>query len=233
MSASLSLYRLQQIDSQIDQITGRLEDIQKTLENDDQLKLAVSNAASSEDKLHKAQIMLHRAESETEAQRVKIQQSESSLYGGNVKNPKELQDLQNEVAALKRHLATLEDRQLEAMLANDEAETALKQAQSNLTNTRSKLATQNSSLNGEQDTLNKNLERLRSERQAVTGDLDKNLLLRYEELRQDRRGVAVANVSEDACSACGTTLTPSQQQAARAFTQITFCPTCGRFLYSG
>ena len=34
MSAALGLYRLQQVDSQIDQIQARLKVIQQTLEND-------------------------------------------------------------------------------------------------------------------------------------------------------------------------------------------------------
>ena len=38
----------------------------------------------------------------------KLQQAEASLYGGTVRNPKELQDLQAEVASLKKHLITLD-----------------------------------------------------------------------------------------------------------------------------
>ena len=40
MSAALGLYRLQQVDSQIDQIQARLKVIQQTLENDAELRAA-------------------------------------------------------------------------------------------------------------------------------------------------------------------------------------------------
>jgi len=40
MSAALGLYRLQQVDSQIDQIQGRLKAIQQTIENDVMLRAA-------------------------------------------------------------------------------------------------------------------------------------------------------------------------------------------------
>ena len=40
MSAALGLYRLQQVDSQIDQIQARLKAIQQTLENDIVLRAA-------------------------------------------------------------------------------------------------------------------------------------------------------------------------------------------------
>jgi uncharacterized protein len=61
-----------------------------------------------------------------------MQTSEASLYGGKIRNPKELQDLQVEIAALKRRTATLEDEQLEAMLAVEDAETQLTEANKNL-----------------------------------------------------------------------------------------------------
>ena len=44
MSAALGLYRLQQVDSQIDQIQARLKTIQQTLEND--LVLRAANGTS-------------------------------------------------------------------------------------------------------------------------------------------------------------------------------------------
>jgi predicted nucleic acid-binding Zn-ribbon protein len=71
---------------------------------------AKKRAAESDSSLNLAQNTLKHAEAEVGRQKVKIEQSESNLYSGNVKNPKELQDLQNEIAALKRYLITLEDR---------------------------------------------------------------------------------------------------------------------------
>ena len=49
---------------------------------------------------------------------------EKRLYSGTVTNTKELQDLQDEGVALKRRIVALEDRQLEAMIAQEDAETA-------------------------------------------------------------------------------------------------------------
>ena len=79
-------------------------------------------------------------------QKVKIEQSEASLYSGNVTNPKELQDLQNEAAALKRYLVTLEDRQLEAMLEVETAEQSKQAALDKLEGVKARLADQNKNL---------------------------------------------------------------------------------------
>ena len=130
MSQTLSLYRLQQTDSQMDRVQARLLAIQKILEDDETLRQAGEQVKAADKQRLVTEQSLHQAEAAVQAQRVKIEQTESSLYGGSVHNPKELQDLQNDVAALKRHHVTLEDRLLEAMLASEAAETALQAARS-------------------------------------------------------------------------------------------------------
>jgi predicted nucleic acid-binding Zn-ribbon protein len=232
MSAALGLYRLQLVDSRMDAIRTRLEGIRQILENDEELRQANEGVSETEG-VHKSALdKLKQAEAEVDKQKIKIEQSEASLYSGTVKNPKELQDLQNESASLKRYLETLEERQLEAMLEEEETDEVYQGALQELEKVKARLADQNVMLTTEEDELNKELERLESERQAAIDPLDDSLLTAYDDLRQQRRGVAVAQVSEGACSACGATLTPSQNQSARSATQIYNCPTCGRILFA-
>ncbi len=232
MSAALGLYRLQQVDSQIDQIQARLKTIQQTLENDVELRGARENVAAADTKYKDAERTLKQSEAEVEKQHIKIQQTEASLYGGQVHNPKELQDLQKDVASLKRHLETLEERQLEAMLAAESTEADFQTAKTNLEFTQSNLKDQNHDLTKESEALHKDLERLSSERQAVITDIAKEYLSVYEQLRKQKRGIAITTISDSSCEACGTTLTPSQQQNAHSTSQLFHCPTCGRILYA-
>ena len=232
MSAALGLYRLQQIDSQMDQARARLDAIRQTLENDVELRAASERVASAEAAAHEAERALRSAEANVQSQRIKIEQTESSLYGGAVRNPKELQDLQNDVVSLKKHLATLEDRLLEAMLTNESAASILAEAQTALQQVEAQRGSQTSLLTGERNNLQHNLERFESERKAAAAPLDTKSIEKYESLRRDRRGIAVTTVSDGACAACGSTLTPAQQQNARSSGQVYTCPTCGRFLFS-
>jgi uncharacterized protein len=232
MSAALGLYRLQQVDSQIDQIQVRLKAIQQTLENDIVLRAANENFKMAEHKHTDAEQALKLSESEVEKQQIKIQQTEASLYGGKVQNPKELQDLQKDIVSLKRHLQTLEERQLEAMLAIEDTEKNLQAVQTDLENVQSNLKEQNKDLSKESETLLKNLERLNSERQAVVTDIASQALNVYDQLRKQKRGIAITAVTDNSCEACGTTLTPSQQQTARSTSQLFHCPTCGRILFA-
>lgn len=232
MSAALGLYRLQQVDSQIDQIQARLKSIQQTLENDVELRAANERLALAESKYRDAEHALKLSESEVEKLRIKIEQTEASLYGGQVQNPKELQDLQKDVASLKRYLETLEERELEAMIAAENMEADLQTATAELERVQATLQEQNSDLTRESETLRKDLERLNSERQAVVTDIARQALGAYEQLRKQKRGLAITTIADNSCEACGTTLTASQQQSARSANQLFHCPTCGRILYA-
>jgi uncharacterized protein len=232
MSAALGLYRLQQVDSQIDQIQARLKMIQQTLENDVELRATHERLLATESRHQETERALKLSEADVAKQQIKIEQTEASLYGGNVHNPKELQDLQKDVASLKRHLQTLEERELEAMIAAETAEKELQTARTDLERVQLNLKEQNKDLTKESEILQKNLERFNSERQAVVTDIAGQTLSVYDQLRKQKRGLAIATIADNSCEACGTTLTPSQQQNARSTSQLFHCPTCGRILYA-
>jgi len=232
MSASLGLFRLQQVDRQIDRARSQLDAILKILENDLELREATSRVDAAQKAQHQARHEMKLAEADAQNQQIKIQQAESSLYGGSVHNPKELQDLQKDVASLKRHLASLEERELEKMMQVDDAEKALKSVNDEMQNLQSRLGDQHRRLLEDKAILMKDLERLGDEREAVVNPIENHLLELYDNLRRQRRGVAVAEISDGACAACGTNLTASIQQNARSTTQLVHCPSCGRVLYA-
>ena len=162
--------------------------------------------------------------------RIKIEQTEATLYSGTIRNPKELQDLQNEVAALKRFLDTLEERQLEAMLATDEATGKNQEAQKILGQYRAQAEKQQASLVQERTQLESQKAAAENQRLGAAKLIAPDDLAVYERLRKERAGVAVSGVKDRACNACGSTLTAALHQAARSPSQLVFCDMCGRIL---
>jgi uncharacterized protein len=233
MSQPFKLHRLQQIDSQLDQKRSRLAAIEQILQDDSQLQAAQAVLAKGEQTLEDARRILRQAEAEVQAQRIKIEQNQAALYGGKIRNPKELQDLQNEAGALKRYLAVLEDRQLEAMIVVEDAEAEHAQATADLANSKARRIEDNAALLGEQSALLKDVARLEDERAATASTIEEADLTLYEELRVSRRGNAVAQIQDNSCAACGSTLTPGTIQAARSGGNLTRCAFCGRILYMG
>lgn len=232
MSQVLTLFRLQQIDSQYDRACSRIDAIKKILENDESIRLSLDHANSASVNLHSAESRLSESEQEVQALRVKIEQTESSLYSSLVRSPKELQDLQNDVSSLKRFMVTLEDRLLEAMVSLETAQIISKEAQETYLEIQKRWEKQNEDLIQEQLELHKDIQRLITERQAITENLSSDQKNHYELLRQQHRGLAVTRIMENACGSCGSTLTPALIQAARTPNQISHCPSCGRILYA-
>jgi predicted nucleic acid-binding Zn-ribbon protein len=232
MSAALGLFRLQQIDTRLSQVESRLSILQAALDNDARLRDSLDTVDALQSHQDGLEADLRAAEHEAQAQKVKLDQAEASLYGGTVRNPKELQDLQNDVASLKRHLAVLEERQLESMLAAENGQLALARARAQLEVIEAQLGDEHRDLISERTSLLHDHSRLDSERQAAVSALAAEILAMYERLRQERRGVAVAEVADGGCAACGTTLTPAQQQSARQAAQLVNCPSCGRILFA-
>lgn len=233
MSQPFKLFRLQQLDSQLDQGRNRLREIETALNDNAALNKAKQSAAKAEAELSSAHKVLQRAEEAVQAQNIKIEQTETTLYGGTVRNPKELQDLQNESAALRRYLDTLEERQLEALIAAEERDEEYNKAVVNLSKITAETEKLNLQLISEKENLLKEINRLEGERQAAATGIPQADLNLYERLRQQRRGVAVAKVNINVCSACGSSLNAALLQAARSPNQLSRCESCGRILYSG
>ncbi len=233
MNQAFHLTRLQRIDLQIDQFNLRIKEIDRLLSENETVREAEKTVHQEEAVESKARQRLMLAENAVEAQRIKIETNEAALYAGKIHNPKELQDLQNDIAARKRNLAALEDEQLEAMLTLDEAEKKVKSSKKNLDEIQARFTSQNASLAGEKTKIKESLQRLVGEREAALKPLTPESISLYQRLREQKHGIAVATVEDGACSACGTELRPAELQAARSPHNIVFCASCGRILYSG
>ncbi|MFC1879540.1 zinc ribbon domain-containing protein [Chloroflexota bacterium] len=227
------MYRLQQIDSQIDWLNARLKEIEEELRQDLAVRLANEKVQRIETERRDTQKLLRVAEDNVKQLQLKIERCESTLYSGKVKNPKELQDLQNEVASHKRYLDVLEERQLEAMVAEEEIDSLYESANNELDKARQQLANKQDKLIKEREKLTKEAARSKDERLAAVSSVEANDLKLYDQLRKKRRGVAVSKVSDRACSACGTTLNSALLYASRSPHQISICDSCGRILYAG
>lgn len=232
MSAALGLYRLGQVDRQIDRIRTRLDAIQKTLDNDAEMKSTRERSQKADEEHLRAQHNLKNAEAEVNGLKIKIEQAEASLYGGSIKNPKELQDLQKDVASLKKHHATLEERQLESMVVLESTGEDREKAKNELELVQARLGNEHKKLIDEQTDLIKQMESLGQEREAALAPIDSSMLGTYEDLRSQKRGVAVTEVDDGACASCGTTINAALQQNARSQTRLAHCPSCGRILFA-
>ncbi|MCB2202756.1 hypothetical protein KQH56_01995 [bacterium] len=232
MNDALNLYRLQQLDDQLNQANDRLAEIEAALSDDRRVRKAEKILEKAEEEAREIRINLQRIEGDVEAQRIKRKTTQAALFGGKIKNPKELQDLQMESEALKRYISKLEDQQLEAMIANEAAELAVDQAKKVLRQAKGTAVEENAALRGEKTKLEEDVERWSREREAALTAVSADNLSLYKKLIKTKRGVAVASISDGGCSICGQALTPGDLQAVRKSDALVPCPSCGRILFS-
>jgi uncharacterized protein len=233
MNQSIHLFRLQKVDSQIDQINNRIKEINQIISTDKTVSAAENVLNNSAIELDKAKKALQKIEDEVQSLRIKVEMSEASLYSGNIKSPKELKDLQGEIAAIKRHISTLEDRQLEAMVTFEQVENIHKGNITSLEKTRADFTNIKAGLMGELSQRKNNKDHLTSEHEAIITSISQDNLDIYNRLRTQKRGLAVTTTVDGACTGCGSELRPAELQEARNPQHLAYCSSCGRILYAG
>jgi predicted nucleic acid-binding Zn-ribbon protein len=227
------LHDLQLVDTVLDGDRHRLTEIQRSLEDDRALASARATLEQAERLSREAAEAVRAAEDTVAIQQEKLREIESRLYGGQLHNPKELQDLQRDAESLQRHLATLNDRLLEAMLAQEQSDHARQSALEAVQRRESERMTANGKLSQEMEQLQADVARRTTEREVLLGRVETDDLALYDRLRQSSGGFAVAVVEDGACGACGLVLSASGRQEVHTSPSPVRCRQCGRILYSG
>ena len=231
MSRTQPLYELQQVDLEIQSVSGRLKEIGATLGENAELKRARKMATGAQAELAKCRAEMHDLDLEVSSLSQKIETNESRLYSGRVTNPKELANLEEELASLKRWREKREEDLLEAMLATEEAEATLSDAQAILTQVSETWGAEQGDLADEQTTLQARLEELGERRRSLIAVVGSEDVATYERLRQRKAGRAVAAVKDGICEGCRMNPPSSQVQHARSGSELEFCNNCGRILH--
>ena len=230
MTRSNDLWLLQETDTALESRRGSLADAQSRLGETEDLAALRERVAELRAAARAAEAEQKDIELEADTLRAKIAPQEAKLYGGSIKNPKELKDLQADIEQLKRHLSSIEDRDLEALTAVDRAEEELQTAESDL-------ATLDASWGEEQAELTERIERLTREiaeheelRRERADNIAPELLRTYDRLRVAHQGRGVAKLDRNLCMGCRISLPVNLVNRARAGSALTQCPNCERIL---
>ncbi|MGH2755279.1 MAG: zinc ribbon domain-containing protein [Actinomycetota bacterium] len=232
-SALLRLLDLQSEDSAVKRLTeqraslpeaARLQEVQDHLA---ELESDLEIAKKQDEEIGREQ---HRLEGEIELVDQKIAKEEQRLFSGGVSNPKELGNLQAEVASLKKRKSDLEDQDLEVMEQRESSSATL----AKLTNERDDLSKEEaelgakvSELNAEIDT---NLQAHSATRDEIAAEIDADLLALYDKIRAAKSGVGAAALEAGTCQGCHTKLAQADYERIRAEGGLQRCDHCRRIL---
>ena len=232
MTQAEALYKLQQIELDMARKQKRLDEIASALEDDASVRSARDTLEAATKALSPVRARVRDLELEIQSTEQKSQNTEQQLYSGTVKNPKAMQDMQQEIESLKKWKAELEDRLLEAMVALEEAEETHTEAESNLKAITASWESDHTDLLDEQGQLEDAVSELQKKREQAVSKITAQNLKIYLSLKPRRANqpMALLQSSERSCSACGVQQTVATVQAVEHGEKLTPCESCGRLL---
>jgi predicted nucleic acid-binding Zn-ribbon protein len=230
MIRSAPLYALQKVDSEILARRERLATIDAQLGETDELIALRDRLTEIRDSMRTWRARQRDEELQLQGVQQKKRASEQRLYGGKVRNPKELSDLQAEVKSLTRRQEVIEESVFEAMVMIEELEATESQVARDLQRVDRKWKADQAELCAEQEAQAGRLAELMAERQARADAIPAPDLNTYEHLRDRKGGLAVAELRGAECQGCMTAVSASRVKEARSYS-LAFCGTCGRILY--
>ena len=225
------LYALQELDLALEASRAALVDVSARLGESEEVQEASRTLAERQEALRAAEKQFKEREWEVDELRRKIEPLEERLYQGSVRNPKELEDLQQDIESLKRRRSELEDRALEAMEALEQAQQAFADAERELQEAEERSRAEQEELRGRRAGLEEEIVTVEAQRSQQASGIDERLLRLYDHLAATRQGRAVAKVEGGACSGCRISLPMNLLQRARSGNELVQCSSCERILY--
>lgn len=229
MSIAQQLYQLQEVDLGLAANQRNQAKINSQLGESQEVARVRARLEAEQQRLEELERQQHAVEWEIEDVTVKLAATEEKLFGGKIRNPKELTNLQREADELKARCAQMEDRALEVM---GQAE-ATTNVIADLTDALSRLETEwhdrQEKLSAELAELEAAYAELSNERQRLAAGVVPGTVEVYEQLRL-RRGTAVARVEQGTCRGCQITLPTTELQQVRGGGLVR-CGSCGRILF--
>jgi len=230
-AAAATLYQLQQLDLELERLAAEQQALMRALQEDMTLNKARAEHQAAQQQLKVSLLAQREAESSLDDLNNRLSAIDKRLYGGMIKNPKELAAVQQEA----QHLRTLQSRQeettLELMDATERLATIAQQKGEHVRLVEHEWQQSNAAQLARRDQLDGKREELQGKREQFATSINSDLLKRYDALKRTRQGRAVSRVEQQSCQWCRVILTPSELQRVRTSQELQTCSNCGRILY--
>jgi len=188
--------------------------------------------AQVDDRHHDLERQRKRLEDEAASIKEKRADIDGKLYGGEITASKELLALQDEATMLLGKQTELEDQELEMMESLETIDAERSQTAANRSTLAQHRAELESALNEGLAEIDAEVVDVQARRKEAADSAEGPLLERYEALRDQFDGVAVARLVNGACDGCHIRLSAVavDQMGKMADDAVVTCEGCGRML---
>jgi predicted nucleic acid-binding Zn-ribbon protein len=227
------LIELQRIDHQIAALRTELDTFPKRIREAD-AKLNGARAGVAAAKAAHTTGQKERKKFELDAEQWKDRARKYRDQSGAVKTNEAYKALQHEIANAETEIAKAEDRQLEVMMAGEEAERRIKAAEAILKEAEREIAADRNEIETQQVEKKKQLETALAERDGAVAFVPEDLRDLYARIAKRHNGAALAEARNEQCRGCGMRILPHiiQQLRQEANEEVFRCETCGLILYT-
>ncbi|MAU10742.1 MAG: hypothetical protein CL607_13040 [Anaerolineaceae bacterium] len=230
MNTAKTLYQLQSVELELIANKRRLRAIEASLEDNQAVQEAKQALEQAEAAFKPVKAHYNDVEHQIQSNQEKLTQTETRLYSGSVTNPKELQDMQQEVESLRKWRTEWDERLLVAMGSMENAQENLDLQQAQYDEALEAAAAGNAELLTEREQINAQNPLLEERRQEIAATIDRETLNTYVSLRRSKGNRAVSIIENDTCTVCGVSQIATVAKAVRAGDELVYCSNCGRIL---
>jgi hypothetical protein len=226
------LLELQSVDVRLNEVRAQLAKFPKKLADAD-ARAASAKAELEQSKAAQLASFKDRKKYELDVEAWKDRVRKYRDQTSQVKTNEAYKALQHEVQMAEDEIAKAEDRLLEQMVAGEEYDRRIKKAEAALKDVEAEVRVQRATIEENKAAAEKSLAEFTAERAAVVAEIPENLLDHYERIARKHNGVALAEVRDEKCGACGMRVRPHVFQEMRRLgsDEMFHCETCTRILY--
>lgn len=233
MAKYRELKDLQDIDSKVDRLEARRASLPQAEELEilrEELRKLELERNGLEGRLREEEHKQKKMEGELELVSLKIEKEEKKLYSGTIASPKELSGIQEEIRSLKKQKDDQETELLEELDVVDELKHKVEEAESIIRENSQRLTRLEEEYGKLLSEIKKEIAELRESREKITPQIPDDVLALYEKLREEKRGIAVAELKDGTCQGCRMELPAEEVDKILHSDELWQCDYCKRIL---
>ena len=233
--AQLRLLELADLDAELSRLEHRRRglpehaELDRLEQRDAQLRDTIASLEAEQGDLRRA---LAKAEADVEQVRTRIDRDRGRLDAGQVSSPRDLENLQSEIASLVRRQSDLEEVVLDVMERQESAESRRAAAAAE----RAEIAASRDVVTARRDSalaeIGEQAGKAADRRASVVAQEPPDLVALYERMREQHGGVGAAALRRGRCEGCHLTLNTVDLNSIRAADpdEVLRCEECRRIL---
>jgi predicted nucleic acid-binding Zn-ribbon protein len=204
-SDQLRLLDVQILDSTVDRLAHRrttlpeLAQLETLRARDDEITDDIVRAETEDSDLGREQA---RVDADVELVRGRMERDQKRLDDGQVGSPRELENLQSEIASLHKRQSDLEDAELEVMEQREAIEIRLKTLRAEQEQVTTSLVSAEVQRDASWSEIDAEVEKSKVQRAELAATLPDDLVALYEKLRASSGGVGAAALHRGRCEGC-------------------------------